>query len=110
METKNEMLKHAAAVLRSQKNELNELREKLARDEAAERIVNRLVENDTLLAEEVLRKLSELRQRPLQDLEIMEKAAELYQGNAFAGFGRLSDTTDARGLDPLTSYLLTEGD
>lgn len=106
MDTKQEMLKHAAAILRSQKTELNELREKLARDEAAERIVSKLIENDSLLVDEVLRKLGELKQKSLQDLTIMEKAAELYQGNIFNGFGRLSDTPDSRGFDPLTSYLL----
>ena len=47
------------------------------------------VENETLLAEDVLKKLSELREQPLEDLEVMEKAAELYQGNFFNGFDRV---------------------
>jgi|WetSurSiteA1Bulk_404760.scaffolds.fasta_scaffold231820_2 hypothetical protein len=110
MDTKKEMLKQAAAVLRTQQVELREMREKLAREELAERVVQRLVENDVLLAEDVLKKLSELRDRPLEDLEVMEKAAELYHGNFFSGFGKLSDIPDGRGYDSLTSYLLSEGE
>jgi len=110
MDTKKEMLKQAAAVLRTQQVELHDLREKLAREEAAERVVQKLVENDALLADEVLKKLSELRNTPLKDLEVMEKAAELYHGNFFSGFGKISDIPDGTGLDNLTSYLLSEGE
>jgi len=110
MDTKKEMLKQAAVVLRNQQVELHGLREKLAREEIAERVVQRLVDNDVLLADEVLKKLSELRDQPLEDLEVMEKAAELYQGNFFSGFGKLSELTDSQGYDSLTSYLLSEGE
>lgn len=110
MDTKKEMFKHAAMVLRNQQTELRELREKFEREKLAERVVQKLVENDALLADEVLKKLSELRDRPLEDLEVMEKAAELYQGNFFSGFGKLSDIPDGRGFDSLTSYLLSEGE
>lgn len=110
MDTKKDMLKQAAAVLRTQQTELHELREKLAREEMAERVVQKLVENDALLADEVLKKLSELREQPLEDLTVMEKAAELYHGNFFSGFGKLSEIDDGRGYDSLTSYLLSEGE
>ncbi len=89
MDTKKEFLKQAAAVLRNQQAELHELREKIAREKIAEHIVRKLIQNDALLAEEVLNKLSELREKPLGDLEVMEKAAELYQGNLFSSFGIL---------------------
>lgn len=110
MDTKKEMLKQAAAILRNQQVELHELREKLAREELAERVVQRLIENDAIFADEVFKKLSELREKPLNELEVMEKAAELYHGNFFSGLGKISDQSDARGMDPLTAYLFSEGE
>jgi hypothetical protein len=110
MDTKREMFKQAAVTLRKQNEEIHSLREKLAQGEIAEHIISKLVENNVLPIEDVLNKLSELRNKPLEDLEVMEKAAELYQGNIFSGFGKLSDIPDGQGLDPLTAFLLSEGD
>jgi glucose-6-phosphate-specific signal transduction histidine kinase len=109
METKSEILKQAATTLRTQQSEIKELREKIACEQAAEKILQKLLENETISPDEILTKLSELRAKSLDDLVIMEKAAELYQGGFFSGFGKLSDQTDGTGLDPLTSFL-TEGD
>jgi hypothetical protein len=109
METKGEILKQAASTLRNQRDEIKGLREKIARETAAENILQKLLENETISTEEILSKLSELRQKSLEDLVIMEKAAELYQGGFFSGFGKLSEHTDGRGLDPLTAFL-TEGE
>jgi hypothetical protein len=110
METKSEIFKQAAATLRSQQQQIKELLEKEARDSAAEKILQRLLENGVMTSDDIFNKLSELRNKSLDDLVIMEKAAELYQGNFFSGFGKLSDETDGRGLDPLTAFLTNEGD
>ena len=109
METKSEIFKQAAATLRIQRDQIKELLEKEARDKAAEKILEKLLESEMISSEEILNKLSELRTKTLEDLVIMEKAAELYQGGFFTGIGKISDHSDGSGLDPLTAFL-TEGD
>ena len=104
---KNEMLKEAASVLRTQKAEIEELREKIARQDRAEAIVKDLVENDALGASEVLEKVGALRDKTLEELQIIEKAAELYAGN-FTRFGKLADEIDESSGDSLTTYLLSD--
>ena len=104
---KNEMLKEAASVLRTQKAEIEELREKIARQDRAEAIVKDLVENDALGASEVLEKVGALRDKTLEELQIIEKAAELYAGN-FTIFGKLTDEIDESSFDSLTQYLLSD--
>jgi hypothetical protein len=110
METKREILKQAAATLRNQRAELKELREKIACAEAAEKILQKLLENETISPEEALFKLSELKTKSLEDLTIMEKAAEMYQGGFFTGIAKLSDHQDnTRSGNTLIDYL-TEGE
>lgn len=99
--------KRAAEVLREQQAEIHELREKIARAEKAEQIVRTLIENDELLAEDVLKKLSELKNNPLSDLEVMEKAASLYRSSVVASFGHLSNISEGSS-NPLLDYLLSE--
>lgn len=101
---KKAMLKRAAQVLREQHEELQDLHAKLARAEKAEQIVQSLIENDELLAEDVLRKLSELKNKSLEDLEIMEKAAQLYKSTITASFGQLSNKSEFS-TNPLLDYL-----
>lgn len=105
---KKAMLKQAAHVLREQQIEIEELHEKIAREVKAEHIVKQLIESDTLLATDVLSKLSELRSKSIGDLEIMEKAAEMYGNNMQVSFGTLSDYSEHSTLDPLTSFLTNE--
>ena len=102
------MLKQAAQVLREQQLKIEELQEKIAREDKAELIVKQLIDSETLLAPDVLSKLSELRSKSISDLEIMEKAAELYGNNLQVSMGTLSDHVDSRSLDPLTAFLTTE--
>ena len=104
---KKAMLKQAAQTLRDQKHELDTLHEKIARDEKAELIVKALVESDDLLATDVLRKLSELRTKSIGELEIMEKAAEMYSNSFSAGLGKLAGVPSNE-VDSLTAYLLEE--
>jgi hypothetical protein len=104
---KKAMLKQAAQVLREQQAEIKELHEKNARAEKAEAIVRSLIENDELLAEDVLHKLSELRIKSLQDLDIMEKAAELFHSNVTASFGTLSDQPEFSS-NPLLNFLFND--
>jgi hypothetical protein len=104
---KKAMLKQAAHVLREQQAEIKDLHEKIARDQKAEMIVQKLIENDELLADDVLRKLSELRTKPIQELEIMEKAAELFH-NKFASFGTISEREEAYDSNPLLQYLFSD--
>ena len=106
---KKAMLKQAALVLREQNKELKELREKIAIAQKAEAIARQLIDHDELLADEVLNKLSELKTKTLDELTLMEKAAELFKSsNIHVGFGRLSDQHDANGSNPLLDYLLSE--
>jgi ParB-like chromosome segregation protein Spo0J len=101
----------AAETLRSQQLELHELREKIAHYEAALRIVDQLIEHDSLPLETVVEKIGELRAKPLDELQLMEKAAELYGSNAaFTGFGKLSDMSAPTGDNALINYLLSEGE
>lgn len=105
---KKAMLKQAAQVLREQQVTIEELQEKIAREEKAEQIVKHLIDSDTLLAHEVMAKLSELRSKSIEDLEVMEKAAEMYGGNLQVSFGKLSDTAEYSNLDSFTSFLVNE--
>lgn len=99
--------KIAAQLLREQDAELQGLRAKIACLEKAEHIVSTLVEQDQLTAVEVLKKLAELRNRPIEELEVMEKAAELYSGNTLVmGLGTLSDETEYSSQNNLLNYLL----
>jgi hypothetical protein len=110
METKSEIFKQAAATLRNQQTEIKELREKVACELAAEKILQKLLENETISPEEILTKLSELRTKSLEDLVIMEKAAELYQGGFFTGIAKLSDRSGSMGSGNSLIEYLTEGD
>jgi len=106
---KKAMLKQAALVLREQNKELHILREKIAVADKAEAIARQLIDHDELLADEVLNKLSELRTKSLDELTLMEKAAELFKSsNIHVGFGKLSDQHDAHSSNPLLDYLLSE--
>lgn len=100
---KKAMLKQAANVLREQKREIDELHEKIARDQKAEAIVRKLIEADEMLADDVLNKLSELRTKPIEELDIMEKAAEMFGSNLSVAFGKLSDKSDIS-TDPLVNF------
>jgi hypothetical protein len=103
------MLKQAAGVLREQSKELKELREKVAVAAKAEAIARQLIDHDELLADEVLSKLSELRTKTLEELTLMEKAAELFKSsNIHVGFGKLSEQHDNHSSNPLLEYLLSE--
>jgi DNA-directed RNA polymerase beta' subunit len=104
---KKAMLKQAAQVLRDQQKEISELHEKVARAEKAEQIVRHLIENDELMAEDVLQKLSELRTKTYGDLELMEKAAEMFHSTFSASFGTLSNNSDFSS-NPLLEYLFSE--
>ena len=110
METKSEILKQAAATLRDQQVVIKELREKIACEQAAEKILQKLLENETISPEEVLSKLSELRVKTLDDLVIMEKAAEMYQGGFFTGIAKLSEHQGNTGSGNSLIEYLTEGD
>ena len=103
---KKAMLKQAAQVLREQQHEISELNEKLARAEKAEEIVLHLIENDEVIVEDVLRKLSELRTKSMGDLAVMEKAAELFHSNITASFGVVSDQPEFSS-NPLLDYLFS---
>jgi hypothetical protein len=104
---KKAMLKQAAQVLREQQKEIEGLHEKVAQAEKAEQIVRHLIENDELQIEDVLRKLSELRAKPLGDLDVMEKAAEMFHTNISANFGTLSDKVEISS-NPLLDYLFSD--
>jgi len=101
------MLKQAAQVLREQQKELEELHEKIAQAEKAEQIVCHLIENDEVSVENVLQKLSELKTKSLGDLEVMEKAAEMFHSNISANFGTISNQSEISS-NPLLDYLLSE--
>lgn len=88
---KKAMLKQAAHLLREQQEEIRELHGEQTRNKIAEQIVRKLIENDELLAESVLQKLSELRTKPVEELQIMEKAAEMFRSSMTSSFGTLSD-------------------
>lgn len=104
---KKAMLKQAAVVLREQQKEISDLHEKVARADKAEQIVRHLIENDELEAEDVLRKLSELRAKSYTDLEIMEKAAEMFHSSISPSFGTLSNKVEMTS-NPLLDYLFSE--
>ena len=104
---KKAMLKQAAQILREQQAELKTLHEKIARDEKAELIVKKLIDTEELPVEQVFEKLSELKAKPMQDLEVMEKAAELFHGGFAANFGKLSDHAEYSS-NPLLDYLLND--
>ena len=102
---KKAMLKQAAQVLIEQQKEIENFHTKIACMEKAEQIVRYLIENDGLANEDVLYKLSELRTKSLDDLEVMEKAAELFHSNLSSTFGKLAEQTDYSS-NPLLDYLL----
>jgi len=104
---KKAMLKQAATILREQQIELRELHEEQSRNKIAEQIVRKLIENDELLAESVLSKLSELRAKPVEELQIMEKAAEMFRSSMSSSFGKLSTATDYSS-NPLLDYLFSD--
>ena len=103
---KKAMLKQAAQILREQQQEIRGLHEEQARNKMAEQIVSRLVENDELPAENVLLKLSELRAKPVGELQIMEKAAEMFRSSFTSSFGTLSDQPEYSS-NPLLEYLFS---
>jgi hypothetical protein len=104
---KKAMFKEAAQLLRDQNKQIHELQEKIARAEKAEAIVRKLVDSDELLADEVFKKLGELRSKPLSELELMEKAAELYKSSFTIGLGKLSNQDDSSS-NPLLDFLFNE--
>lgn len=104
---KKAMLKEAAQILRSQQAEIHELQLKLATVEKAEQIVRSMIDNDALQAEDVFTKISDLRTKTIADLEIMEKAAEMYGPRITVGLGTLSNQAEYSS-NPLLDYLFSE--
>lgn len=104
---KKAMLKQAAQVLREQQQEIHTLHEERERNKIAEQIVQKLIENDELLAENVFQKLSELRMKPVEELQLMEKAAEMFRSTVYAPLGSLTDIPEQH-PNPLIEYLLRD--
>lgn len=100
------MLKQAAHVLRDQKKIIDDLRQKIATSEKAVSIVQKMVEDGDIAAEEGFTKVSELRTKSLEELEMMEKAAH-YFNNSHVGLGKLSDQTETSS-NPLLDFLFNE--
>ena len=61
-------------------------------EKKAERITNKMVESGLISAEEVLTKLSELKEKTVGDLTILDKALDLHKQSEFLSIGELSET------------------
>lgn len=89
------------------KSKNDELEDTLAVSKKAQKIAFDLFEKGVLEATSIQNKIAEFESQTMQELEIMEKAAQLVSSQDFS-FGELSDRFEDNGnLDPLTSFLLT---
>jgi hypothetical protein len=101
-----ELLKTAAATLRTLNRERNEAISKLARYEKAEELIRKMLTTQEFEAEDVLQKVSEFKQMTLEELETATKALDLIKGGTFK-LGSLADIPAPGGtMDNLTYYLL----
>lgn len=116
-----EMLKQAAEQLKALKNEVEEYRTYQEIEKQAGLIIGKMIENEQFDSPlEVLEKLSELKEKDLDELKVIEKAIELNKSQSHnlnktahkkvAGndLGRLSDAPSGDGMDNLTSFLLKD--
>mgnify|MGYP001201572678 CR=1 FL=1 len=106
---KKEILKTAAAQLRSLKEEVEGYREKEEITKKARHIVIKLAQDNKIVgAEEAFKKMSELSTKSVEDLNVIEKAIELQKTGGHA-LGKLADEKpDAELFDPLTSMLIED--
>ena len=101
-----ELLKTAATTLLTINRERKESIDKLARNDEAEKLIKKMLHTQEFTSEELLDKLSEFKQMPLQELVIANKALDMVKGGTFK-IGSLSDQPTPVGeLDNLTQYLL----
>jgi hypothetical protein len=62
------------------------------KEKKAEQITNKLIDSGLISAEEVLEKLSNLREKTIEDLTILDKALDLHKQSEFLSIGELSDS------------------
>lgn len=104
-----ELAKQAIVELQEDKKQL---KERLELEKVATSLTFKLFEMGVVQAEDLESKLAEFKDKSTQELEVIEKAAELSKTSGFAdslSLGNVSDRPQDDGtLDPLTSYLLEE--
>jgi len=105
---KKEILKQAAAQLRSLKEEVENYREHEEVVKKAQHIVIKLAQDNKIIgAEDAFKKMSELSTKSVEDLSVIEKAIELQKTGS--SLGTLADEKpDTELFDPLTSMLLED--
>lgn len=98
----SELLKSAAAVI-------EDLRAKLELREKSEQLAISLLKQGSISVEDVLETIEKYATMDKEELNILEKAAELNKSaNITLTFGHLSDSNDYSTLDPLTKMLLED--
>jgi signal-transduction protein with cAMP-binding, CBS, and nucleotidyltransferase domain len=105
---KKEILKQAAAQLRSLKEEVENYRENEVIEKKARHIIIKLAQSNKITSvEDAFKKMSELSTKSVVDLSVIEKAIELQKNGQM--LGTLADEKpDTELFDPLTSMLLED--
>lgn len=103
---RKEIMKTAASQLRSLSSEVQEYRDLEVKRDLAEEIVKKT--SDDLTSSEVFEKISELMDKDLEELKIIDKAVELHNTGEL-NLGSLSPHLgDGEDMDPLTAMLVED--
>jgi dsDNA-specific endonuclease/ATPase MutS2 len=104
----SELRKEAAAVIRSLKEENDQLKEDYNRIKVASDLTFKMYKSGNVSAENLESLFDSLLEKTNQELEVFEKAAELHITSEVLRFGKICDRPDLDGLDPITRLLLEE--
>lgn len=103
-----EILKTAAATLRSLNNEREKYAEEKEITKLAREIVAQLAQRSELSSKDVLEKLAEFESKTSEELKLMQKALEFSTTNAFMKLGHLTEEpSTSHGMDNLTAFLIS---
>ena len=100
--------KQAAEAIRTLQEENTRLQEKLFQLEACNDLVFKLYKQGSVSAENIETLHQQLKEKTVDEMSIMEKAAEYHNVPDFMGFTLSDSLQDDGTLDPLTRMLLED--
>ena len=74
-------------------------------EKKAEEITTKMIDSGLVSAEDVLSKLSELKEKSIEDLTILDKALDLHKQGEFLSLGTLSDRHGAGAISPKDQFV-----
>jgi hypothetical protein len=102
-----EVLKTAAKTLRALHSECEKYAAEKEIVKLARELVKQLAQRSELSSKDVLEKLAEFESKTSEEIQLMQKALEFANTNAFMKLGHLTEEPSTVGMDNLTAFLIS---